>query len=173
MRSYFKYINNINFIPKTDTFLYELLHNNECQQLNICISYPMPPFYKYHIVSPPISQYWITFVLEKKKNLLTCNLFLIYPFLIKFMLNKTLICSMLVKPITAVDFHKPHADVVYLLQTCVTVTILLHFCTTPAIFSLQVAPGVFTIWAPSWQNQQNGMCTQWRLRSAWASTQSD
>ena len=29
------------------------------------------------------------------------------------------------------------------------------------------------IWASSWQNQQNGMCTQWRLRSAWASAQSD
>ena len=25
------------------------------------------------------------------------------------------------------------------------------------------------IWAASWQNQQNGMCTQRRLRSAWAS----
>ena len=29
------------------------------------------------------------------------------------------------------------------------------------------------IWAASWQNQQNGMCTQPRLRSAWASAQSD
>ena len=29
------------------------------------------------------------------------------------------------------------------------------------------------IWATSWQNQQNGMCAQWRLRSAWASVQSD
>ena len=28
-------------------------------------------------------------------------------------------------------------------------------------------------WAASWQNQQNGMCTQRRLRSAWASAQSD
>ena len=28
-------------------------------------------------------------------------------------------------------------------------------------------------WATSWQNQQNGMCAQRRLRSAWASTQSD
>ena len=28
-------------------------------------------------------------------------------------------------------------------------------------------------WAASWQNQQNGMCAQRRLRSAWASTQSD
>ena len=27
--------------------------------------------------------------------------------------------------------------------------------------------------APSWQNQQNGMCTQRKLRSAWASAQSD
>ena len=29
------------------------------------------------------------------------------------------------------------------------------------------------IWADSWQNQQNGMCTQQTLRSAWASIQSD
>ena len=29
------------------------------------------------------------------------------------------------------------------------------------------------IWAASWQNQQNGMCAQRRLRSAWASVQSD
>ena len=29
------------------------------------------------------------------------------------------------------------------------------------------------IWAGAWQNQQNGMCTQWRLRSAWASAQAD
>ena len=27
--------------------------------------------------------------------------------------------------------------------------------------------------AASWQNQRNGMCAQRRLRSAWASTQSD
>ena len=30
-----------------------------------------------------------------------------------------------------------------------------------------------TKWAASWQNQQNGMCAQRRLRSAWASAQSD
>ena len=29
------------------------------------------------------------------------------------------------------------------------------------------------IWATSWQNQQNDLCTQQRLRSAWASAQSD
>ena len=28
-------------------------------------------------------------------------------------------------------------------------------------------------WAASWLNQQNGMCIQWRLRSTWASAQSD
>ena len=28
-------------------------------------------------------------------------------------------------------------------------------------------------WATSWQNKQNGLCTQRRLRSAWASAQSD
>ena len=31
----------------------------------------------------------------------------------------------------------------------------------------------FLIWAASWQNQQYGMCAQWRRRSAWASAQSD
>ena len=31
----------------------------------------------------------------------------------------------------------------------------------------------FIIWAASWLNQQNGMCTQQRLRSVRASTQSD
>ena len=34
------------------------------------------------------------------------------------------------------------------------------------------APNKF-IWAASWQNQQNGICAQRRLRSAWASAQSD
>ena len=29
------------------------------------------------------------------------------------------------------------------------------------------------IWAASWQNQQNGMGAQRRLRSVWASAQSD
>ena len=29
------------------------------------------------------------------------------------------------------------------------------------------------IWATSWENQQNGMCAQRRLRSDWASAQSD
>ena len=31
----------------------------------------------------------------------------------------------------------------------------------------------FIIWAASWQNQQNDLCAQQRLRSAWASAQSD
>ena len=31
----------------------------------------------------------------------------------------------------------------------------------------------FDIWAAAQQNQQYGLCAQWRLRSAWASTQSD
>ena len=30
-----------------------------------------------------------------------------------------------------------------------------------------------SMWATAWQNQQNGMCAQQRLGSAWASTQSD
>ena len=29
------------------------------------------------------------------------------------------------------------------------------------------------VWAATWQNQQNGLCAQRRLRSAWASAQSD
>ena len=29
------------------------------------------------------------------------------------------------------------------------------------------------VWVTSWQNQQNDFCAQWRLRSAWASAQSD
>ena len=32
---------------------------------------------------------------------------------------------------------------------------------------------VIQIWATSWQSQQNDLCTQWRLRSAWVSAQSD
>ena len=32
---------------------------------------------------------------------------------------------------------------------------------------------VWCIWATAWQNQHNGMCAQQRLRSAWASAQSD
>ena len=31
----------------------------------------------------------------------------------------------------------------------------------------------YSIWATSWQNQQNELCAQWRLRSAWASARSD
>ena len=33
--------------------------------------------------------------------------------------------------------------------------------------------GIKQTWAASWQNQQNGMCAQQSLRSAWASAQSD
>ena len=32
---------------------------------------------------------------------------------------------------------------------------------------------LYGIWASAWQNLKNGMCAQWRLRSAWASAQSD
>ena len=35
------------------------------------------------------------------------------------------------------------------------------------------SPSIITNWAASWQNQKNGMCAQQRLRSAWASAQSD
>ena len=32
---------------------------------------------------------------------------------------------------------------------------------------------MYTIWAASWQNQQNDLWAQWRLRTAWVSTQYD
>ena len=32
---------------------------------------------------------------------------------------------------------------------------------------------VVMIWAAAWQNQQNDLCVQWRLRSNWADVQSD
>ena len=34
-------------------------------------------------------------------------------------------------------------------------------------------PDFSLIWAATWQSQQNDLCTQWRLRSAWAFAQSD
>ena len=37
---------------------------------------------------------------------------------------------------------------------------------------MKFTPSNWNIWAASWQNQQNGMCAQWRLRSARASAQS-
>ena len=40
-------------------------------------------------------------------------------------------------------------------------------------FGLSLWHSLDIIWAASRQNQQNGMCTQRRLRSAWASAQSD
>ena len=40
-------------------------------------------------------------------------------------------------------------------------------------FTILFCSCLTTKWAASWQNQQNGMCAQRRLRSAWASAQSD
>ena len=37
----------------------------------------------------------------------------------------------------------------------------------------QVRTLYFIIWAAAWQNPQNDLCAQRRLKSAWASTQSD
>ena len=34
-------------------------------------------------------------------------------------------------------------------------------------------PAVLIIWATTWQNQQNGLCAQQRLRSVWVSARSD
>ena len=39
--------------------------------------------------------------------------------------------------------------------------------------AIQTHPFIILIWAASWQNQQNGMCVQRRLRWAWVSIQSD
>ena len=41
------------------------------------------------------------------------------------------------------------------------------------LFLLYIWRDKFNIWATPWQNQQNGMCAQRRLRSAWASAQYD
>ena len=46
---------------------------------------------------------------------------------------------------------------------------LVQFLVGDILKSIQGLP----LSATSWQNQQNGMCTQRRLRSAWASAQSD
>ena len=43
----------------------------------------------------------------------------------------------------------------------------------PSLGFLNEKVPVEYIWAASWQNQQSGMCAQQRLRSAWASVQSD
>ena len=40
-------------------------------------------------------------------------------------------------------------------------------------FWIRFQPGWQMKWARAWQNQQNDLCAQWRLRSAWASAQSD
>ena len=44
---------------------------------------------------------------------------------------------------------------------------------TPASIVLDKKSIRINIWASARQNQQNGMCTQWRLRSAWVSAPSD
>ena len=47
------------------------------------------------------------------------------------------------------------------------------FCSVFLQFIFNYAILMVQLWAASWQNQQNGMCAQWRLRSAWASAQCD
>ena len=47
------------------------------------------------------------------------------------------------------------------------------FCHFLMLFLLLLRDNGHCWWAASWQNQQNGMCAQRRLRSAWASAQSD
>ena len=54
--------------------------------------------------------------------------------------------------------------------------LLFVICQTNFISELSHLKLTFTsikMWAPSWQNQQTDMCAQRRLRSAWASAQSD
>ena len=56
-----------------------------------------------------------------------------------------------------------------------TETVILPFSDINLLdLKLLEGPGSDTIiWAATWQNQQTGMCAQQRLRSAWASPQSD
>ena len=49
----------------------------------------------------------------------------------------------------------------------------LPLCVRDWLRLVVVAFAVLFIWATSWQNQRNGICAQRRLRSAWASVQSD
>ena len=55
--------------------------------------------------------------------------------------------------------------------TCCFFTLFTRTSYTQMLFVWQVDKEA--LWAASWQNQQNGMCVQRRLRSAWASAQSD
>ena len=55
----------------------------------------------------------------------------------------------------------------------VAVKIEVHCVTKLYVFWGMCSRRVKDIWAASLQNQQNGMCAQRRLRSAWASAQSD
>ena len=64
---------------------------------------------------------------------------------------------------TAIDLH--HELPLVCIMNC-------HWSASwTAIYTLLLSG--FFIWAASWQNQQNDVCAQWRLRSAWASIQSD
>ena len=62
--------------------------------------------------------------------------------------------------------------------TLLTLSFFAGATSTSPKFNLSFLVSVFFyfivrfIWAASWQNQQNGMCTQQRLRSAWANAQS-
>ena len=51
--------------------------------------------------------------------------------------------------------------------------LLLNCLTSTDKFAVVRGKRVGFIWAAWWQNQQNGMCAQRRLRSAWASAQCD
>ena len=52
---------------------------------------------------------------------------------------------------------------------CLPITICPNRCNHCGLRALVVYH--FISWATAWQNQQNGMCAQWSLRSAWASAQ--
>ena len=66
------------------------------------------------------------------------------------------------------DWADAQAD----LSLCWAHTHFVGFVMSWLIFG-QCLSGTAVLWAASWQNQQNGMRTQRRLRSAWASAQSD
>ena len=71
------------------------------------------------------------------------------------------------------------SDKHYLLCIVQTVISFKYFETSYMYITCRKFPKVFACtgendtWAASWQNHQNGICAQRRLRSAWASAQSD
>ena len=61
----------------------------------------------------------------------------------------------------------------YLYRNSCVLRRLIWICTVDYCLPGTLGMKGLTKWAASWQNQQNGMCAQRRLTSAWASAQSD